>query len=153
MSGKLGQITVVVFQKVSVDRNVGPATNHPRKSAVRPAASPPVSVIDLTVGGRLGNVNRRGVHFGSQHRGERAVLADVRAAPHRDYRRYPIVDDEPQRESPQVSDSRMQYAWNSSQWSRRYVQEPAFDSIVGKRIEDFDHSLSHHDYPGGVMVR
>lgn len=105
MSGKLGQVTVVVFQKMSVDRNVGPAADHPRKRAVRPAASPPVSVIDLTVDGRLGNINRCGVHFGSQHRGERAILADVRAVPHRDYRRYPIVDDEPQRESPQVSDS------------------------------------------------
>jgi len=115
VSGKLGQVTVVVFQKVSIDRNVGPAADHPRKSAVRPAVSPLVPVIDLTVGRRLGNVNQRRVHFGGQHRGERAVLADVRAAPRRDYRRYPIVDDEPQRELPQVSDSRMQYARYSSQ--------------------------------------
>lgn len=65
VSGKLSQVTVVVFQKVSVDRNVGPAANHPRKRAVRPATSPPISVIDLTVDGRMGNVNRSGVHFGS----------------------------------------------------------------------------------------
>jgi len=138
VSGELGQVTVVVFQEVSVDRDVGLAADHTGKRAVRPAGRPPVPVVDLTVGGRLGIVNRRGVHFGGQHRGERAVLADVRAARRRDHRRHPIVDDEPQRESPQVTDPRMEYTGYPSQRPRRYVQEPAVDRVVDERIEDFD---------------
>lgn len=115
MSGELGQVTVVVFQKVSVDRYVGIAADHTSKRAVRPAGRPSVPVMDLTVCGRLGKINRRGVHFGGQHRGERAVLADVLAASRRDHRRHPIVDDEPQRESPQVTDPRMEYTGYPSQ--------------------------------------
>jgi len=115
VSGELGQVTVVVFQKVSVDRDIGLAADHPGKRAVRLSGYPLVPVTNLTVRGRLGNVNRRGVHFGSKHRGERAVLADVRAAHLLDYRRHPIVDDEPQWESPQVTYPRMEYTGYPSQ--------------------------------------
>lgn len=115
MSSELGQVTVVVFQKVSVDRDVGLSSDHLCKRAVRSSGHPSVTVKELTVSGRLGNVNRRGVHFGGQHSGERAVLADVRAALRLDHRRHPIVDDEPQRESPQVSDPRMEYTWYTFQ--------------------------------------
>lgn len=150
MSGEFGQVAAIVLQKVSVDWDVCPAVDHPGERAVRPVGRPPVPVIDFTVGGRLGNVNRRCVHFGGQHRGERAVLADVRAAFRRDHRWHPAVDHEPQWEPLQVYEPRMQYAGYASHPTRRHAQEPAVDHVPDERIEDFDHGRRHHDYPRGV---
>jgi len=78
VSGELGHVTVVVFQKVAIDRDVGRAVHDAGERAVRPVAGPPVPVIDLAVVGRLGHVHRCRVHLGGQQRGERAVLSHVR---------------------------------------------------------------------------
>lgn len=109
MSGELGRVTVVVFQKVTVGRDVGVAIYHAGKRAISPIARPLVSVIDFTAGRRVENVNGRSVHFGDQHRGERAVLSRVRAAFGRYHRRRAFADGDPERKPVHVLGPRPQY--------------------------------------------
>lgn len=111
MSGELGRVTVIVLEKVSVYRHVGPSVyDAGERAAVRAVAGALVTVRDLAAVRRLGHVHRRGVHPVGQHRGERAVLSDVRrvaaVVQHAHHRRRPVVDHEPQRKRLEIFRSR-----------------------------------------------
>lgn len=152
MSGEFSRVTVIVLQKVSVDRNVSPAFYHPRKRSICLLVRPFVPVIDFSGVGQIVNVHRSSVHFGRKNGGERAVLSDVRAALCRDHCRRSIINHEPQWVSVKVSDLRPKYSWYLFQRPRRYVQEPAVNDVVNERIEKFDYTRRHHDYPAQMYT-
>lgn len=150
MSGEFGHVTVVVLQKVPVDRHVGPAVYHVGKRPVSPVRGTPVPVRYFTIIGPFRTVNRRGVHLGGQYSGKSAVLSHVCATVcRRHHRRQPFVDHEPKREPVKVPDPRPQYVWNTFQWPKWYVHEPAVDGVVCERIENFDYGRCDHDYSEG----
>lgn len=158
MSGEFGRVTVIVLEKVSVYRHVGPPVNDAgERAAVRPVAGALVAVRDFAAVRRLGHVHRRGVHLVGQHRGERAVLSDVRRAAaaatavvqHAHHRRRPVVDHEPQRKRLEVFHPRTEHARYPFQRPQRHVRERpvvADHRVVHERIENFDHRRSHHDH-------
>lgn len=135
MSGEFGRVTVIVLQKVSIDRNVGSAMYDSRERPVRLITYSFVSVIDFAGICKLGDVHRRGVHLVRQYGGERAVLSDVFSAVRDHHCWRSMVNEEPQREPAKVFDLLPKHFRYHFQRFQRYAQEPAIYNMVDERIE------------------